>query len=342
MPSKRWLPSRRKWQVRWYATVSGQVRQGSRCFDSEADADQFSQMAEAEIALARTACTQTMEPLGTSIARWKVALEKTSSERTRGLYSNVIDRFLAALPPTVLAMGQITSRHISDYLDGMGLSNRTINCHLTAIKSYCKWAARRYQVPNPASAVPMLREDPPDSRFLTLAEYRKVLALADGELRDVLRVLAHTGLRVSELTGLTADAVQGDMLTVVGKGRKRRHIPLDATAKAILAKRTKRTGFLFDFSTSNYARPRQAILDRCCILASQAGVRAFGPHSLRHLFATQLLREGTPISHVSQLLGHSSIRTTETVYIHFLPHYLAGSTDALAGLEGRKRRKRRL
>lgn len=335
MPSKRYLPNRRRWQVRWYAVIDGQIRQGSRCFDTEADADHYADMAKEEIAIAKATCGNGTEPLGASIARWKVALEKSVTERTRGLYADAIDRFVASLPPTIMAMPQIASRHIADYVDGMkGLSNRTCNSHLTAIRSYCKWAARRYQAQNPASAVPMLREDPPDTRFLTPAEYRKVLAVAQGEIKDVLQFLAHTGLRVSELTGLTADAVQGNLLTVVGKGRKRRHIPLDSTAKAILARRAGRAGqYVFDFSKANYRRPRVAIGSRCRILASQAGVQPFGPHALRHLFATELLRQGTPISHVSRLLGHASIRTTENTYIHFMPDYLAGSTDRLDSLE---------
>jgi integrase len=322
------------WQIRWYAAVEGHVRTGSRSFSAESDADDFKADCEASISVAQSETTAIVESLAHAVAHWKSASEKLHTDRTRGLYEDVIDRFLASLPAGVADVSQVSAKHIQNYLAGMAGTNRTGNSHLTAIKSFFRYMAGRHQIPYPAATVRMLPEDPPKARFLTPEEYRQVVAVADDEMKDVIRFLAHTGLRISELTSLTGANVKGKLLTVIGKGRKRRHVPLDATAQEVLTARNPRPGkSVFSFSLSQYMRPRQAILDRCYILATHAGVPSFGPHALRHLFATELLRHGAPISHVSQLLGHSSIKTTERVYIHFLPGYLDGATDLLAHIE---------
>jgi integrase len=124
----------------------------------------------------------------------------------------------------------------------------------------------------------MLPEDPPSQRFLTPEEYQAVLKVATGEIRDVIRLLAHTGLRVSELTGLTQASISpdGSLLTVVGKGRKRRYIPLDITCREILDPRRIKKGPVFEWCDTRYSRPRQSILDRCYLLADLAGIPRFG------------------------------------------------------------------
>ena len=104
-------------------------------------------------------------------------------------------------------------------------------------------------------------------------------------------------------------------VTISGKGRKRRTIPVNQTARDVLPVLQPAS--------------RNALWLQCNRLACRAGVRSFGPHSLRHYFATQLLLLGVPIAKVSKLLGHRSIRTTERCYSHILPDDLANCTDVL-------------
>jgi len=213
MASKRWLPNRKRWQIRWYAVIDGQEKTGSRTFQSEAD--RYAALCEEEIASARQP-TPTYDALASAVARWQTTIERTCTDRTAGLYKDVLARFLAALPEDT-DVSSLNARHIADYLDAMsGVTNRTVNSHLTALKSFGKWLAERYSLPNPAATVKMRREDPPDARFLKAAEYRKVLALATGQMRDVLQVIANTGLRVSELLALTGADVQGSVVVVTG------------------------------------------------------------------------------------------------------------------------------
>lgn len=58
-------------------------------------------------------------------------------------------------------------------------------------------------------------------------------------------------------------------------------------------------------------------------------MKKFGSHAIRHFFATQLIRKGVSIYKVSKILGHSSVKITESCYIHLVPVDLLGITDVL-------------
>lgn len=124
--------------------------------------------------------------------------------------------------------------------------------------------------------------------------------------------------RRASATGRAAISADVTTLTITGKGRKRRSIPLNKTAREILPR-------------IKPARPN-ALLLQCYRIATKAEIPQFGPHAMRHWFATQLLIRGVQIAFVSKLLGHASIRTTERAYSHILPSDLANATDVLDDL----------
>jgi site-specific recombinase XerD len=144
---------------------------------------------------------------------------------------------------------------------------------------------------------------------------------ADGDdpvaLRDraILEVLYGTGLRVSELAGLTVDDVpRGDFLTVTGKGGKPRQVPFTGAARRAL-------GDYLDRGRLRLAGPHtgQALwvgvkggrLDpRGIRRVVQATLGTF-PHALRHSFATHLLENGADLRTVQELLGHRELATTQ-------------------------------
>jgi integrase len=71
----------------------------------------------------------------------------------------------------------------------------------------------------------------------------------------------------------------------------------------------------------------------CKRLARRAGIPRFGPHALRHYFATELYRKGVPVSLISKILGHSTTQITELIYVHFQSADLLGVTDCLESTE---------
>jgi integrase/recombinase XerC len=146
----------------------------------------------------------------------------------------------------------------------------------------------------------------------------------------LLEVLYGSGLRVSELVGLDLDhvALERDELRVLGKGKKERLVPLGTKAReAILAYlgsrpelRNERTGaqdpralFLGRRGTRLGVRRVQTLVQRYGALG--AGRSDLHPHALRHSCATHLLEGGADLRAIQELLGHSSLATTQR-YTH--------------------------
>jgi len=180
----------------------------------------------------------------------------------------------------------------------------------------------------------MLPEEPPDQRFLTEEEYQKVIAVGDEEFQTWAKFLANTGLRVTEFCELTWSAVDSEFasISLKGKGRKVRTIPLNQVCRDILVNlkaSNPNTLYPIHLSKSGDKLSRHQVRDRCLQIAKRVGIPRFGPHSLRHYFATTLLKRGVSLKNVSLLLGHSSVHITETIYIHILPKDLIGTTDCL-------------
>jgi integrase/recombinase XerD len=169
---------------------------------------------------------------------------------------------------------------------------------------------------------------------LSEAQVEALLAAPDPEttlgLRDraMLETLYATGLRVSELVGLTLAQVSLDMgvVRVLGKGNKERLVPLGeesivwvkrylATARPSLVGQGKSTAMFVTARRGPLTRQAfWALLKR---LGAKAGIPAtsISPHVLRHAFATHLLNHGADLRVVQLLLGHADITTT-TIYTH--------------------------
>jgi integrase/recombinase XerD len=145
--------------------------------------------------------------------------------------------------------------------------------------------------------------------------------------RAMLEVLYASGLRVSELVGLTISQVDlnGSCLQVVGKGAKERIVPMGQTARdlvadyvahvrpALLKGRVSRALFV---SRRGQALTRQAFWKLLRQRAQRAGIaKPISPHMLRHSFATHLLEGGADLRAVQTMLGHADIATTQ-IYTH--------------------------
>jgi integrase/recombinase XerD len=147
-------------------------------------------------------------------------------------------------------------------------------------------------------------------------------------IRDkaMLEVLYATGLRASELVGLSISSINLDagFLTVFGKGGKERAVPLGQTAidwtrkyfaiRSRLMPRGKSSTALF---VSDRGEPltRQTFWRIIVGYGEQAGIGHITPHLLRHSFATHLLENGADLRSVQMMLGHSDISTTQ-IYTH--------------------------
>lgn len=264
--------------------------------------------------------------MGLQISNWLAFCARYYTARTQELYAAYIKEFDGYLAND----GDIfTTQSLDAYIDGKlrdGMKKRSINVRLTVIKSYAKWYASHFHVENQAKPIKMLKQDPPNQRVLSEREYVKVLAIAQGQDRDIIVFLGNTGLRLAEFISLKWANIDPDLkfLSVVGKGNKIRVIPLNDVCREILRRLPQ------DVETPIFAHGSRYRVQRLCKrLAKKAGIPRFGPHSLRHRFATELMRQGVSIYKISKILGHASIAITEQIYIHFCQEDTFGITDCL-------------
>lgn len=220
---------------------------------------------------------------------------------------------------------------------GKPLKKVTQNYHVIALRSFLKYLAKRDIKAVSAEKIELGKQEEREVVFLESSELERFLRAPQGtflsNLRDraILETLFSTGLRVSELCSLNQDGIdlkRGEF-SVRGKGSKLRLVFLSEQAKAAivsyLGKRQDADEALFirvprgeHFEKYENLRlaPRsvQRIIKKYAIAAGIVG-KNITPHSLRHSFATDLLRNGADIRSVQALLGHSSVTTTQ-IYTH--------------------------
>lgn len=249
----------------------------------------------------------------------------------------------AGRQPSVLDLADLNAPLIGAFLDdlehGRGNSPRTRNARLAAIHSLFRYAALRHpehtEVIARVLAIPPKRFDKALVTYLTEPEIEALLAAPDNRTwagrRDhaLLLLAAQTGLRVSELTGLTCGDVHlstGPHVSCHGKGRKDRITPLTTSTVAVLrAWMTERAGQpgqpLFPSQTGGRLS-RDAVERRLAKHTAAAAARCpslrgktVTAHTLRHTAAMRLLHAGTDTSVIALWLGHEQAETTQ-IYLH--------------------------
>ena len=256
-------------------------------------------------------------------------IEKNRSPRTVANYDHYISRvleFLKAKTPGDLTEDGIRKfrLHLNRVTDAHGkpLKKVTQNYHIIALRSFLKYLAKRDIKSIAPEKLELAKQEEREVTFLESGELEKFLkAPSDGGVngvrdRAILETLFATGLRVSELVSLKRNEIDFNRgeFTVRGKGSKLRLVFLSDTAIAAietyLKKREDIEPELFPLTT----RQIQRIVRKYAIKAGIVGKKV-SPHSLRHSYATDLLRNGADIRSVQMMLGHASVTTTQ-IYTH--------------------------
>ena len=208
------------------------------------------------------------------------------------------------------------------------LKKRSISRKISTLKSFFKFLIREGTIKyNPAVSLiyPKMEKNLPV--FLTEEQIRKILEMPRGDdvfhLRDkaILESLYSSGARAAELVSLKIDDIDliGGVAKVKGKGQKERLLLLGEPAicalKRYVDKRTDKCPYLFINRRKKRLTDRglREIIYRYTKSASLS--LKISPHTFRHSFATHLLNRGADLRSVQELLGHSSISTTQ-VYTH--------------------------
>jgi integrase/recombinase XerC len=275
-----------------------------------------------------------------------LALEKNASDHTVKSYredlTQAIEFFRTKYEGQQLTPAQITSRHLRAFtvwLHEQKYAKTTIARRVAALRTWFKFLCRSGLVSvNPADGLRAPRQDKNLPHFLAEDALDKLLQAPAADhplgLRDraILEMLYSAGLRVSELTGLDTDDIDLDagVATIRGKGKKERLAFFGAASmkalntwlharQTVLAEKLGLAAgkihavFLNKNATRLTSRSVGRLMEK---YLAQAGMDPrTSPHTLRHSFATHLLDRGADIRSVQELLGHSSLATTQ-IYTH--------------------------
>ena len=218
--------------------------------------------------------------------------------------------------------------------DGLTLSVSSVGRAQAALRGLYKFLVREgYQTNDPMSMVPNVKKPALLPKAVSIADIERLL---DGKrylsdpagLRDkaLLELMYAAGLRISEAAGLRLGDMDLDdgFVRVIGKGSKERLVPMGGAADRAIrsylaAGRPKLVGKAGDDKVFLNARgrgiSRQGVYDIVKARAAAAGLKNISPHTLRHSFATHMLKGGADLRAVQEMLGHASISTTQ-VYTH--------------------------
>jgi tyrosine recombinase XerC len=260
------------------------------------------------------------------------------SVNTLSAYRRDLELYFAFLEDRGLTEQQVEAgeaRSFVGHLSRRGLSSRSINRALSALRGYYRFLERvGAGAGSPFASIKSLKIDGKLPSFLFEEEIDQLLDSVQPqdlwELRDllILELLYSTGCRVSELASASCTDLdlKGATLRVLGKGNKERLVFLGQAAvkrlrEYLLRRKAFRTGdpdgrraLLINRRGRRLSvRGIQNIVDRL-LLHSRLDKTAT-PHTFRHSFATHVLRKGADIRVVQELLGHASLSTTQ-VYTH--------------------------
>lgn len=276
-----------------------------------------------------------------------LALVRNLADNSIRGYVSDLESFLAHIEKLgVTEFHQLTISHIRSWLAELtdkGAGRSTIARRIVSIRAFTYWGASQGWLKEDigqALAIPKSHRTLPD--ILDLADTEIVLesmAQRAGEeptalnIRDLamIEVLYASGIRVSELCGLDASDIDTNRntLQVIGKGNKERTVPLGipamkalqhyiATARPQLV--NEKSGNAI-FLGSRGKRIDQRTVREVVYSAMSAVGSTMGPHGLRHTAATHLLEGGADLRTVQEILGHSSLATTQ-IYTHVSPERL--------------------
>jgi len=266
-----------------------------------------------------------------SINAFLAQLTLSKSAPTVEAYKYDVGNFLQYLNERkVRRMSSIKPNHIVEYLSyckAKGKSDASINRYYMAIRAYCRYLRRNKLVgfdlteditpPRNNLKAPYVPTQEEVARILSMPSSKTESGVRD---KAILELLYSSGLRASELCDLQLeDFKENCVLVKCGKRSKTRTIPVtDSASKAIQAYiekyRGRKAGCLF--LTVLRKKLRRQLL--CVIVsdyANKAGVEGVTTHTLRHACATHLLDQGTDLRLIQEVLGHSSIASTQR-YTH--------------------------
>ncbi len=270
-------------------------------------------------------------------------IERALSANSVAAYKRDLSKFQAFLSDKSLDLEAVSEEDIVKFevhQKSAGLSQASINRSTSALKTFYKYLAREHSILDPTTGVTSNKLPRKLPKALTVAEIISLIDSSDRTsnliaLRDraILEILYGTGARVSEIVGIntgdfgktTLEDSEIMTLKLRGKGSKERIVPLGSFAKlaldnylvrlrpqlAIKSKESRSNNALF-LNSRGTRLSRQSAWQIVIAAADACNLSGkVSPHVFRHSYATHLLDGGADIRVVQELLGHSSVTTTQ-------------------------------
>jgi integrase/recombinase XerC len=267
-------------------------------------------------------------------------IEKNASSHTVLNYRLDLEDFQQFLKDVDVAnVDYLLVRKYLAHLKEKNLAARSVGRKLSSLRSFFRFLVKdNYLKANPTDAIASPKQEKALPHFLTEEDVARLIEAPSQEtlkgLRDhaIFETLYSTGIRISELVGLTEDAVDfiGATVKVYGKGKKERLLPIGERAlraiRRYLGKRAVASRRIF------LNKNKKPITDRGVrkVMAQYLRVLSLrehvSPHTLRHSFATHLLNRGADLRSVQELLGHANLSTTQ-IYTHLTTEKLKSVYD---------------
>jgi len=267
-----------------------------------------------------------------------LSVEKGASPNTVDGYSRDLNRYAAFVSDLgIRDIGKIGSEELISYLarlKGGGLAANSVNRALAALRGFYKYLLRMKKVDStPVAHIELAKVWIHLPDVLSREEMNRMLAqpgsATAAALRDaaMLELMYATGIRVSELIGLTVNSInwQVGYLVAMGKGGKERIVPVGKTAydqvrryidtaRPLLLKGRENDSLFLNRSGKGFSRQGfWKIVKKYAAKVNLA--KKVHPHSFRHSFASHLLEGGADLRSVQIMLGHADISTTQ-IYTH--------------------------
>ncbi len=200
-----------------------------------------------------------------------------------------------------------------------GLSVKTVNlrvAHVVAMVKY--WREMGLEIPLRIPLIVKIKEKPTKRVFYTETEINEVLEQADDFEWLLIKLGFDTGMRITEITNLTVEQIDGRRICFIGKGSKPREVYMSTECMErlndFISERHIHSGRIwlnawgYPMGCDTLRRTMKGAFLRC-------GHEEFHPHALRHSFSTDIQKRGADVMIIKEMMGHSNIATTER-YLH--------------------------
>jgi integrase/recombinase XerD len=250
------------------------------------------------------------------------------SDRTIKTYRSILSRFIDYLALNEKTLDTVTEQDIDRFLlelSRIGWDQNSIFTAAVAVRSFLKYLGRavNYPLPKRPKRLP---------KYLTREELARLVSACNDDHEKLLIGLLVTGIRVSELVNIKVSDVNLDerSIRVMGKGYKERVVFFADWLVPLLKRylRQNKSEWLFPSEMDPDQHVHYVTVERTLQrIVRRSGIsKHVTPHTLRHTFATLSLASGLDIREIQELLGHTSLSSTQ-IYTHVDPERLKKKTD---------------